>query len=200
MSLVLDRLYHLHWVTGDVARCAQPYLGFYVAFLKPHGFKSLINLRGPNADFRWWRSEKRAVAALGIAHFDVKLSSKYIPSRSGLAALFDAFEQARAPILLKCSGGQDRTSLAAALLLLQRNGPAALAKAQAQFAFWPYLHRPKAYQRWLKEFPAYAVAEARGAPLGEWARTRYDPQAFAGFLAAKGLSKSYRAFQAEVPR
>ena len=54
MSALLDRLYHLHWVTGQVARCAQPYLGFYAAFLRPHGFKSLINLRGENADFRWW--------------------------------------------------------------------------------------------------------------------------------------------------
>ena len=49
MSALLDRLYHLHWVTDQVARCAQPYLGFYAGFLRPHGFKSLINLRGENA-------------------------------------------------------------------------------------------------------------------------------------------------------
>src|SRR5882724_6300402 len=103
MSLVLDRLYHLHWVTPDAARCAQPYLGFYPAFLRPHGFKSLINLRGANSDFRWWRREKEVAQALGIAHFDVKLSSRNLPSRSGLAALFDAFEQAKPPILFKCS-------------------------------------------------------------------------------------------------
>ena len=105
-----------------------------------------------------------------------------------------------APILLKCSGGQDRTSLAAALYLLQRDGPKALAQAEAQFAFWPYLHRPKHYQRWLKEFPAYAVGQARGSPLSVWVRERYDPKAFAAFLVAKGLAKSFRAFQAEGPR
>ena len=199
MSVVLDRLYHLHWVTQGLARSAQPYLGFYTAFLKPHGFRSLINLRGENADFRWWQDEKRATAALGIVHFDVKLSSRNIPSRSGLAKLFDAFERAEAPILLKCSGGQDRTSLAAALYLLQRHGPNALAQAEGQFAFWPYLHRPKHYQRWLKEFPAYAVEQAHGISLSAWARERYDPQAFAGFLTAKGLQRAFRAFQAEVP-
>jgi hypothetical protein len=197
MSRVLDRLYHFHWVTLDVARCAQPYLGFYAAFLKPHGFRSLINLRGKNAGFRWWRTEKRTAEALGIIHFDVKLSSRNIPSRSGLANLFDAFERARTPILIKCSGGQDRTSLAAALYLLQRGGVGAMAEAERQFAFWPYLHRPKSYQRWLKEFPAYAVAQAQGAPLGVWAREHYDPKAFARFLAAKGLEKAFRAFQAE---
>lgn len=199
MSLMLDRLYHLHWVTPEVARSAQPYLGFYAGFLRPHGFSSLINLRGENADFRWWQTEKRVTDALGIVHFDVKLSSRNLPSRSGLAALFDAFEAAKPPILLKCSGGQDRTGLAAALYLLQREGAAALAKAADQFAFWPYLHRPKAYQLWLRQFPDYAAREAQGAPLADWVRNRYDPKAFAAWLAAKGLPKSFRAFQAEVP-
>jgi protein tyrosine/serine phosphatase len=198
MSALLDRLYHLHWVTGEVARCAQPYLGFYHGFLRPHGFKSLINLRGENPEFAWWRTEKRVAQELGITHFDVKLSSRNLPSRSGLAVLFAAFERARPPILLKCSGGQDRTSLAAALYILQAEGSAALHKAEDQFSFWPYLHRPRAYQLWLREFPAYAVAEAHGVPLGQWARTSYDPQAFAEFLRAKGLPHSFRAFQAEV--
>ena len=199
MSLLLDRLYHLHWVNSDLARSAQPYLGFYAAFLRPHRFRSIINLRGPNPEFGWWQHEKQTAEALGIAHFDVKLSSKYLPSRSGLAELFAAFDKAQTPLLLKCSGGQDRTSLAAALYLIQRKGPAALTEAEGQFALWPYLHRPKSYQLWLKEFPAYAVGQAGGLALGAWARNRYDPRAFAQFLAAKGMPKSFRAFQAEAP-
>jgi protein tyrosine phosphatase (PTP) superfamily phosphohydrolase (DUF442 family) len=198
MSAALDRLYHLHWVTPELARSAQPYLGFYASFLRPHGFKSLINLRGENPDWGWWRAEKRVAQQFGIAHFDVKLSSRNIPSRSGLSALFDAFEAARAPILVKCSGGQDRTSLAAALFLLWREGPGSAPRAEGQFAFWPYLHRPKAYQLWLKQFPAYALGEADGLSLAQWVRTRYEPQAFASWLAAKGLPKSFRAFQAEA--
>jgi hypothetical protein len=199
MSVLLDRLYHLHWVNSDLARSAQPYLGFYGAFLRPHAFKSIINLRGPNPEFGWWRNEKRVAEALGIAHFDAKLSSKYLPSRSGLGELFAAFEKAQTPLLLKCSGGQDRTSLAAALYLLERKGPAAIAEAEGQFAFWPYLHRPKSYQLWLREFPAYAVQQAKGSALGTWARNRYEPQAFAQFLTAKGMGESFRAFQAEAP-
>src|SRR5882672_6659287 len=117
MSALLDRLYHLHWVTQDVARCAQPYLGFYEAFLRPHGFRSLINLRGENARYRWWRTERRVAAALKIAHYDVRLSSRNLPSRASLTALFDAFDTAEAPILLKCSGGQDRSAFASALYI-----------------------------------------------------------------------------------
>ena len=71
MSVVLDRLYHLHWVKSDLARSAQPYLGFYAAFLRPHGFRSIINLRGPNPEFGWWRQEKRVAEALGHMVADV---------------------------------------------------------------------------------------------------------------------------------
>jgi protein tyrosine phosphatase (PTP) superfamily phosphohydrolase (DUF442 family) len=198
MSVLLDRLYHLHWVSPDVARSAQPYLGFYAAFLKPHGFKSLINLRGENARYRWWRSEKRVAAALGIAHFDVRLSSRNLPSRSGLRALFDALDAAKAPILIKCSGGQDRSAFAGALYILKTKGPSALAEARAQFAFWPYLHHPKRHQLWLKQFPTYALEEASGMELSTWARERYRPQAFADWLRAKGLEKSFRTLQAEM--
>jgi hypothetical protein len=199
MPALLDRLYHLHWVTPEVARAAQPYLGFYTAFLRPHGFRSLINLRGENAGFRWWRDEKGTAEVLSIVHFDVKLSSRNLPSRSGLSALFDAFEKARPPILLKCSGGQDRAGLAAALYLLDRKGQTALAEALGQFAFWPYLHRPKHYQLWLQHFPVYAIAESGGIALGQWVRTRYEPKHFAAWLEAKGLGQSFRAFQAEIP-
>ncbi len=198
MSFALDRLYHLHWVTPELARSAQPYLGFYAAFLSPHGFKTLINLRGENAGFSWWRREKAVAAALGITHFDVRVSSRNLPSRSGLAVLIEAFDKAKPPILIKCSGGQDRTGFAAELYLLATNGPSALESAEAQFALWPYLHRPKRHQLWLKRFPKYAVEQMGAMKLGDWARTRYDPQAFAEWLRAQGLAKSFFAFQAEV--
>jgi protein tyrosine/serine phosphatase len=198
MSFVLDRLYHLHWVTPGLARSAQPYLGFYKAFLRPHGFKSLINLRGENAGFSWWRQEKMVTAALNVAHFDVRLSSRNIPSRSGLVALIDAFDEAEPPLLLKCSGGQDRTGFAAALYLLRAEGPSALEKAEAQFALWPYLHRPKRHQLWLKCFPQYTVEQMGSMKVSDWARTRYDPKHFADWLEAKGLGKGFFAFQAEV--
>ena len=72
-------------------------------------------------------------------------------------------------MLIKCSGGQDRTGLAAALYLLRRGGQDALGTAETQFALWPYLHRPEKFQRWLRYFPAYAVEDAKGVPLLDWA-------------------------------
>jgi protein tyrosine phosphatase (PTP) superfamily phosphohydrolase (DUF442 family) len=196
MGNLLDRLYHLHWVTPELARSAQPYLGFYAAFLRPHGFRTLINLRGENAGSGWWHTEKRTSRRLGIAHIDVKLSSRNLPSRANLTALIDAFGAAETPLLIKCSGGQDRTSLAAALFILLRGGAGALGAAETQFALWPYLHRPKKHQRWLRHFPAYAVSQTNGMPIPDWARTRYRPEDFAGWLAENGLAKSFSALQA----
>ena len=195
MSALLDRLYNLHWVADGVARSAQPYLGFYAAFLKSHGFRSLINLRGHNPRFAWWHRERAMCERLGIRHFDVKLSSRKLPAREVVADLFGAFEAAPLPMLMKCSGGQDRTSLAAALYLLEKKGATALPEAQAQFAAWPYLHLPGGHQSWLREFPAFALEDAGGMPLHEWAVKRYDPQALKKWFDARGLTQSHRGIQ-----
>jgi hypothetical protein len=192
---LLDRLYNLHWVTDGAARSAQPYLGFYKTFLAAHRFRSLINLRGENAHISWWRREGRVCTELGIARFDVRLSSRKLPLREVLVSLFDAFAAAPLPLLFKCSGGQDRTSLAAALYLLHIKGAGALNEAQAQFAAWPYLHLPKRHQNWLKQFPLFAVENAHDVPLKQWASTVYDPQTFAEWLNARGLQSSYDGLQ-----
>lgn len=195
MAGLLDLLYNFHWVRPDVARSAQPYLGFYPTYLRAHGIRSLINLRGANPDHRWWGRELRMAQRMGIAHYDIRLSSRLLPARESLVALAAALEAAPRPVLLKCSGGQDRASLAAALSLLLAGGAGARVEAQAQYAVWPYLHRPKRGQRWLRQFPAFAVEAAAGRPTGTWLRQDYTPEAFAAWLAAQGLADSYRGLQ-----
>lgn len=198
MSSLLNRLYHFHWVSPEAARSAQPYLGRYAAFLKSNGIRTVVNLRGENAGFRWWRREKSVASALGVAHFDVKLSSRNLPSQANLATLFDAFEKGETPMLFKCSGGQDRSALASALFLLHRKGARALAEAEAQFSFWPYLHRPKRHQQWLREFPAYAASRAGDKSLAAWTRENYRPEDFAAYLAERGLPRAYRTIQTQA--
>ena len=196
---LLDRLYNFHWVWPDrLARSAQAYVGFLAPFLRRHAIASVVNLRGGNPQFGWWRDEKRICEGLGVAHFDVMVSSRRLPPCALLAELFDAFDAARAPVLLKCSGGQDRTSFAAALYILHRKGASALIEAQAQFARWPYLHLPKRHQRWLALFPAYAVERAGGHAIADWVRDAYDPYDLAAWLEAKGLGDSFNGFQTVI--
>ncbi len=103
-----------------------------------------------------------------------------------LVDLIDAFDAARKPFLIKCSGGQDRTSLAAALYLLHRNGwDGAWRRPQQQFARWPYLHLPKTEQRWLRQFVDFAEEDAKGASLADWLRNGYEPERFRDWLVAQ---------------
>ena len=201
MRSLRDVLYNFHWVVpGEAARAAQAWAGFLGPFLTRNGIRAMINLRGPNPKYGWWRSEKRVTERLGIAHLDTTLDSRHLPTRDMLLALIAAFDAAPKPFVVKCSGGQDRTSLAAALYLLHRQGWSAMDAARAQFARWPYLHFPKAQQRWLRQFVEFAQEDARGAPIADWLRAIYTPERLRDWLTARGQGDTFKAiFEKPAP-
>ena len=187
-----DVFYNFHWIVpGEAARSAQAYAGFLGPFLAHNKIKSLINLRGENPNFAWWRYEKRICARRSVAHIDVKMNSRQLSTRAMLVSLLEAFDKSAKPTLIKCSGGQDRTSFAAALCLINARGWDALDEAMAQFAGWPYLHWPKKHQRWLKQFVLYAREASEGAPLAQWIEQSYDPYAFKSWLESKGMGDTF---------
>lgn len=192
MRSLPDVLYNFHWIEpGKAARSSQAYAGFLAAFLKGRGIRALINLRGPNPHWRWWRNEKKTTARISVEHRDVMLSSKRLPTRKMLLALLDAFDEIPRPFLLKCSGGQDRTSFAAALYIVHAEGWGAFDAAQGQFARWPYLHLPKRHQRWLKLFLIFARADARGRSLRAWVAESYVPENYKAWLEERGEGASF---------
>jgi hypothetical protein len=194
MRSIGDILYNFHWVVpGEAARFMQPWAGGLRSFLERRGIRSLINLRGRNADLGWWKHETGTTEAAGIAHLDAMLDSRKIPTREMLLRLMECFDTGPRPFLLKCSGGQDRTSFAAALYIIHRDGWGAMARAKKQFACFPYLHFPKRHQRWLKAFVDFAAQDAGDLPLAQWVRDRYSPQAAKTWLDAHGLGDSYAA-------
>jgi protein tyrosine/serine phosphatase len=189
-----DILYNFHWVVpGEAARAAQAWAGGLGRFLKKRGIRAIINLRGRNDDLSWWRNETRIAAEGGIAHLDAMLDSRKLPTRAMLVRLIEAFEAAPRPFLLKCSGGQDRTSFAAAIFLIHRGGWNAMAEAKAQFARFPYLHLPKQNQRWLATFPDFAAEKASGMPIATWIARHYDPEELKAWLDARDMGDSYAA-------
>jgi len=193
MRKVLNLIYNFHWVAaGEVARSAQAVAGGLKMLLASQKIRGLINLRGHNPDYGWWRYETNVCKEMGVAHFDAMLDSRKLPTRAMLSDLFAAFDQTPKPFLIKCSGGQDRTSFAAALYLIHTRGWGARDEAEKQFARWPYLHFPKAHQRWLKPFLQYAQTQSGGAPIVEWVRGHYDPHHFAEWLDANGYAGTYK--------
>lgn len=192
MRSIGDILYNFHWVVpGECARAAQAWAGGVGPFLEKRGVKALINLRGRNDDLSWWKNETGAVRARGIAHLDAMLDSRKLPTKPMLERLIEAFDQAPRPFVLKCSGGQDRTSFAAALYLIHRQGWTAMDVARAQYARFPYLHFPKRRQRWLRPFLEFAAEDAKGMPLASWTRDHYTPERLKQWLDAKGFKDFY---------
>ena len=189
-----DILYNFHWViSGEAARMAEPWAGGMRRFLARRGIRGIINLRGRNDDLSWWRKETAAAEALGAAHFDAMLDSRKLPTREMLARLIEALAAAPHPFVVKCSGGQDRTSLAMALYLLHCGGWQAFEEAQAQFSRFPYLHFPKRHQRWLAHFLDFAAEDARGAPIAEWIAQCYAPEKLKAWLDARSMGDFYAA-------
>jgi protein tyrosine/serine phosphatase len=191
----LDILYNFHWVAeGEAARSAQPLTPWLGEYVSARGIKAVINLRGAHPGWAWWRREMRACEAHGIAHFDARISSRRLPQKELLTALIEFFIAAPKPFLVKCSGGQDRTSFVAALYLLHRKGWGAWDEAMEQFAHFPYLHFPRRNQRWLRLFFDYAKTQANGAPIYDWLADGYDRAHFAERLKAGGHGDSFKGF------
>jgi hypothetical protein len=193
MRSLPDILYNFHWVVpGEAARSAQAYAGFLAPFLKARDIRAIVNLRGAHPERGWWRYENRVCEKLGVVQLNPKLNSRRLPTRQILIDLIAAFDAAPTPLLIKCSGGQDRSSFASALYIVHRKGWSAFDEANAQFAAWPYLHRPKAQQRWLKPFLEFVREAAHGRPLAEWIASDYTPQSLKAWLEARGLGGAFR--------
>jgi protein tyrosine/serine phosphatase len=189
-----DILYNFHWVVpGDAARAMQAWAGGLGPFLQRRGIRAIINLRGRNDDLSWWRNETAITTSRGIAHLDAMLDSRKIPTRHMLVRLIETFDTAPRPFMVKCSGGQDRASFASALYLIHRGGWQAMDAAMAQFARFPYLHFPKAQQRWLKPFLEFARQDSKGAPLAQWIAQGYTPEKAKAWFDTNGLAGSYAA-------
>ncbi len=149
--------------------------------------------------FAAWIARPHAAAAGFGLGFDYLFMPLYAMSFY-FSAILEREAFAPKPFLVKCSGGQDRTSLAAALYLLHRGGWSAMAPARAQFARWPYLHFPKPEQRWLRHFIEFAQDDAEGIPIANWIRSVYTPERLRDWLAARGRSDTFKAiFEKPAP-
>lgn len=193
MRTPIEVLYNFHWIVpGEAARSGQAYAGFLGGFLRRHDIAGVINLRGTKSGWRWWDYETRECARLSIVHRDVTFNSRRLPTRTILLDMLNAFDEVPRPFLVKCSGGQDRTSFAAALYLLHTRGWDARAAAEQQFARWPYLHWPKQQQRWLKAFVPYAAKATSCGSVRDWISTGYEPHHFKAWLEGCGLGDGFR--------
>lgn len=116
---------------GQCFRCAQPSATSLTAMAQAQGIRTIINLRGINADQPWYQQETITARHLGLNQVDVNMSSYPQPKTPEFRKLVQALVNMPEPILLHCQRGGDRSGLAAACYLLLRT-PTSLDAARAQ--------------------------------------------------------------------
>lgn len=100
---------------GEVYRSAQPSPAALERYVRRHGVRTVINLRGENAADGWYRDELATSQRLGLHHIDFRMSAKRGISRREAWRLIQIMQTAPRPILIHCESGADRTGLASAL-------------------------------------------------------------------------------------
>jgi len=126
-GFLLYRVVRENWhtvVAGSVYRSGQLSPEALQARISVNGLRTVINLRGPNPDLQWYRDERAAADAAGVAHRDFRANSNFAPTKDELRELVNLLDRAARPILMHCESGIDRSGPAAAVsvLLLDPSG------------------------------------------------------------------------------
>src|SRR5512145_2598888 len=92
-------------VPGQIYRSGQQGRKHWRAYLHRYGIKSLLNLRGAHPAARWYQHEIGVAAALGVMHYDIRLSAIREVDPPTLEALLTMVRQAPKPLWIHCQSG-----------------------------------------------------------------------------------------------
>ncbi len=104
--------------------------------IRQYRIKTVLNLRGPNANQAWYRSERDAALKEGATLVDVSMSSCEWMSRAQLRAVVTLLETGERPILIHCQhGSQARRADLGGLGAAPPRGPRSTTPARS--SRWP---------------------------------------------------------------
>lgn len=106
-------------LAGELYRSAQPSGAELENYVKRHGIRTVINLRGENNGTGWYREEVETAQRLGIQHINFRMSARRQLSTEQSEELIALLRDAPRPILIHCQAGADRTGLASVIYLQQ---------------------------------------------------------------------------------
>ncbi len=144
-------------LAGKLYRSAQLTPGYLRRLIQQDHIRTIINLRGANPQFNWYRDEVSVSHVMGVEHYDIAFSAHELPELKQLQRLIALFQIVPKPILIHCASGADRTGFATAMWLLMNNH--SLAEARHAFSMVYFVHRSDSvgkqvialYDRWLKQ-------------------------------------------------
>jgi protein tyrosine/serine phosphatase len=115
-ALYLVETGNFHEITpGEAYRSAQLDGDELEHYIKKYGIRSILNLRGENAEMQWYRDEIKISNSYNLAHYDIALSSSIEPTKEEARKIVEIFKTAPRPLLIHCQAGADRSGLVAAM-------------------------------------------------------------------------------------
>ena len=114
--LYMEEQGNFHPITiGEAYRSAQLDRDELEYYIKKYNIKSILNLRGKNADAPWYIEEMKVSTEYNVIHYDISIPASYEPSKKDIQKLIEIFNHAPRPILIHCQAGADRSGLVAAM-------------------------------------------------------------------------------------
>lgn len=103
---------NFHEVSKDTLyRSGQLSASQFDKYIHKYGIKTVINLRGPSPQDKWYKEELASMQKNGVRHFDIDLTAtKYVPPAM-VDSMIMLASSAPKPILVHCKAGSDRTGL-----------------------------------------------------------------------------------------
>lgn len=140
--------------------------------MKANGIKTVLNLRGGNAQNGWYREELETCARMGAAHVDVSMSAVREPNPIQLARVLATFDHARYPLLYHCQGGSDRSGLVGTFYLNVYEG-VPLDEAEHRQLTMRYAHFSFTRTGAMDKFFEMYRQTRQGLTLRQWITTIY---------------------------
>ena len=91
-------------------------------YIRQHGIKTVLNLRGEHPELAWWRAQAEICQRNNAQLHNIPMSANELTSKDKLLKLLDIYDNAPKPILIHCRRGVDRTGEAAAIWMLDKMG------------------------------------------------------------------------------
>lgn len=145
-------------IPNQIYRSAQLPISILQYYVKAKHIKTVINMRGPHPQSKWYQQEVNTMKKLGIKHYDIAMNAYKVPSKERMRKLIYLLIMAPKPILVHCLGGADRSGFACALAIIL-NGNPLLKESKQQFSLAHFVISKRSvsklvfpyYIGWLKE-------------------------------------------------